>query len=325
MKQLFTTLALALVTTMSFAQVGIGTTTPDASAILDINVDNLPANAKKGLLPPRMSTGERDAIASPAEGLTIYNTTNKCIEFWNATNWISACDGSVVTLIQSGACIGQLVEFKFNGLTYKPIEAAGKCWLDRNLGATAVTASKRSDYANNNDYITAEAASFGDLYQWGRGSDGHESRSSGLTSTNATTPVLNGNNAWDGLFILEPSAPFDWLQTQDPTLWQPVTGVNNPCPAGYRLPTNDDLVLLDSSFATQNSDGAYASPLKLPVAGNRDSSATTGPVINTGVIGHYWSSGVVSTGATYLSISGNDSSFSAINRALGFSVRCIKN
>src|SRR5580704_12082778 len=54
------------------AQVGIGTTSPDASAQIDIS------NAHKGMLPPRVAlTGTTDVstIASPATGLIVYNTT----------------------------------------------------------------------------------------------------------------------------------------------------------------------------------------------------------------------------------------------------------
>ena len=69
------------------AQVGIGTTTPDASAILEVK------STDKGFLPPRMTIAERDAIASPAEGLTIYNTTTKCLETYQGTFWASLCDG----------------------------------------------------------------------------------------------------------------------------------------------------------------------------------------------------------------------------------------
>ncbi|RZL13811.1 MAG: hypothetical protein EOO62_07170, partial [Hymenobacter sp.] len=61
--------------------VGIGTTAPDASAALDIKATN------KGLLPPRLSTTQRDAIASPAVGLTIYNTSTSALNTWNGTNW----------------------------------------------------------------------------------------------------------------------------------------------------------------------------------------------------------------------------------------------
>ncbi len=49
--------------------VGIGTTTPNASAVLDVQ------STSKSLLPPRLTVTQRDAIASPATGLVVYNTT----------------------------------------------------------------------------------------------------------------------------------------------------------------------------------------------------------------------------------------------------------
>ena len=66
-----------------YAQVGIGTATPDASAKLDI------ASTTQGFLPPRMTTTQRDAIAGPATGLTIYNTTIKAFQVYNGTAWFS--------------------------------------------------------------------------------------------------------------------------------------------------------------------------------------------------------------------------------------------
>ncbi|WP_338357482.1 hypothetical protein [Yeosuana marina] len=62
------------------AQVGIGTITPNASSMLDIDVSTLDANAKKGILIPRMTTTEREAIASPASSLLVFDTTSN--SFW---------------------------------------------------------------------------------------------------------------------------------------------------------------------------------------------------------------------------------------------------
>ena len=75
-----------------YAQVGIGTATPDASAKLDIT------STTQGLLPPRMTTVQRDAISSPAEGLVIYNTTTKGLEFKSSTGWVSLTTISVGTI-----------------------------------------------------------------------------------------------------------------------------------------------------------------------------------------------------------------------------------
>jgi hypothetical protein len=63
-------LQLTLISSCSlFAQVGIGTVTPDPSSILDIS------STSQGLLMPRLSTIQRDAIVLPASGLMIYNKT----------------------------------------------------------------------------------------------------------------------------------------------------------------------------------------------------------------------------------------------------------
>jgi Protein of unknown function (DUF1566) len=68
----------------SFAQnVGIGTPSPAASAQLDVT------STSKGFLPPRMDSTQRNAIPSPAAGLTIYNTTIKAFQVYNGTAWYS--------------------------------------------------------------------------------------------------------------------------------------------------------------------------------------------------------------------------------------------
>jgi hypothetical protein len=61
--------------------VGIGTTAPEATAILHV------ASSTKGFLPPRLSTTQRNAITSPAEGLMIYNQTTNKLNFYNGTAW----------------------------------------------------------------------------------------------------------------------------------------------------------------------------------------------------------------------------------------------
>ena len=86
MKQFFTFLAAVLLTATTVAQVGINTETPDASAALDIT------STTGGLLPPRMTTSNRDAI-SAAKGLVLFNTTTNTLQIneGDATtaNWVS--------------------------------------------------------------------------------------------------------------------------------------------------------------------------------------------------------------------------------------------
>ena len=65
--------------TISGGAVGIGTTSPNASALLDVY------STTQGLLPPRMTTTQRNAISSPATGLTIYNTSLDELETYDGT------------------------------------------------------------------------------------------------------------------------------------------------------------------------------------------------------------------------------------------------
>ncbi|GLB53643.1 hypothetical protein NBRC110019_26840 [Neptunitalea chrysea] len=58
---------------VGFAQVGIGTTDPDASSALDIT------STTSGLLIPRMTNNEKLNISSPATGLLVYDTDNSCL------------------------------------------------------------------------------------------------------------------------------------------------------------------------------------------------------------------------------------------------------
>ena len=84
-------LSLLLNTVISKAQVGIGTTTPNASAKLDITSTN------KGFLPPRVTlTGTADVttIASPATGLFVYNTATAGTSPSNVTPGLYYYDGS---------------------------------------------------------------------------------------------------------------------------------------------------------------------------------------------------------------------------------------
>ncbi len=66
------------------AQVGINSdnTAPDASAMLDVK------STTSGLLIPRMTASERDNIASPATGLTVYVTDDNGFYYFDGTNWI---------------------------------------------------------------------------------------------------------------------------------------------------------------------------------------------------------------------------------------------
>jgi hypothetical protein len=188
--------------------------------------------------------------------------------------------------------------------------------MDRNLGANRAATS------------SADAESYGSLYQWGRGSDGHQcvNRYAGDGVTTSANTPLNATVSTDtpplGNFILTNTGEFDWRSPQNNNLWQGTGGTNNPCPTGYRLPTETELNAERLSWASNNSAGAFASPLNLPVAGYRDRSS--GSLVSVGSVGFYWSSTVISTLAPYLNFGSSVATMFPTRRAFGFSVRCIK-
>lgn len=287
--------------------------TPDETAILDVQ------STTKGFLPPRMDESERDAIASPAVGLTIYNTDSKCLEWWNGTEWFTRC--------QSGGayinCDGSPME-----IVEVTSLATGRVWMDRNLGASQVATSKD------------DADAFGDLFQWGRGADGHQCRDS------PTLPYDNRSEIdqpGHGDFILTPSSPsdsVDWRVPGNNDLWQGLTGINNPCPEGFRVPTRIELEdefdawraagSVSAGSAPGDAEDAFASELKIPAVGGR-ARATGG--ISSGIgafaASRYWTSTIGSSITQSIAMTLQDgtagfSNFPGFPRGNGAAVRCIK-
>jgi len=181
----------------------------------------------------------------------------------------------------------------------------GRTWMDRNLGASQAATS------------LTDTAAYGDLYQWGRGADGHHCRNSGTTINLSST-----DQPGHGFFIISPSPPEDWRNPQNTNLWQGINGANNPCPSGFRLPTDIELEAERLSWNANNSAGAFASPLKLPMAGRR--SSTTGSLFTVGTDGRYWSSTTSGIESRVLGIEGVNAGMGTVYRAYGFSVRCLK-
>ena len=88
MRKIYTLLLIITNIPGAMAQVGIGTTTPNASAALDITATN------KGLLIPQMTAAQRVSIPNPATGLLIYQTNATTGFYYNAgtpvaPNWIN--------------------------------------------------------------------------------------------------------------------------------------------------------------------------------------------------------------------------------------------
>jgi uncharacterized protein (TIGR02145 family) len=180
--------------------------------------------------------------------------------------------------------------------------------MDRNLGATQVATS------------IDDAAAYGDLYQWGRGTDGHQ------ISTSATTTTLSSSDSpGNSSFIINSTEPRDWRSQSNSDLWQGVNGANNPCPSGFRIPTESEWVAERGTWTSATTAGALNSVLKLTAGGARWSN--DGVVYNTGFWGYYWSSTVdaaVASESSAIFLSSMEVTVFSLNRGTGASVRCIK-
>jgi len=206
-----------------------------------------------------------------------------------------------------------------DGITYGTVLGADtKCWLDRNLGATRVATAFN------------DTQSYGYLYQWGRGVDGHQI----LSPISGTTATLSSSDSpGHANFITAPSSPYDWRTPQNNNLWQGVSGVNNPCPTGFRLPLQSEwqtLVTAIGGFTNATCglsstcrEVAFNSSLKLPVAGYR--SYSTAGLLDQGSYGYYWSStpgGIYAHDLYFYATGVYPADYNT--RAYGFSVRCVK-
>ena len=120
--------------------VGIGTTAPDASAALDVTTTT------QGLLPPRLTAAQRDAIASPAAGLLVFQTdASQGIYYFTGVVWVNLTNGRMPdadgsTLPANGAVVSTLagtagtpgstdVPARFAGPSGVAVDAAGTVYV----------------------------------------------------------------------------------------------------------------------------------------------------------------------------------------------------
>jgi uncharacterized protein (TIGR02145 family) len=224
--------------------------------------------------------------------------------YWNGTAWVkvaAGANGQTLTFY-NGAPVWITTNNQFANTV---LSVTGKIWMDRNLGATQVATSM------------TDTNSYGHYYQWGRGTDGHQLTTSTNTYTTFDTDTPGNSNFVSGI---------DWRTTRNDNLWQGVNGINNPCPAGYRLPTEAEWIAEHATWSSNNYDGAFASRLKLPAPGFRH--RTGGGMNRVGTEGSYWSS--TSGGGEFSKVlvtrdpALRNIVLHSLQRAYGFSIRCIK-
>lgn len=202
-----------------------------------------------------------------------------------------------------------------NGVSYNSIKSpyTGRIWLDRNLGAKNIC-------ANFND-----SSCFGDYYQWGRKTDGHEKFNHIVLIDNEidlkSSKILLGNKNQD----------YDWSANNDQNgkkrqaYWND-SSANAICPKGYRVPTEKELSdeTIFAQLKVTNSQTAYNNFLKLPTAGYR----TTTESFSLGIknFASYWtlSTNTLTTSRAFI-FDPDSASWMNSFRSNSYSIRCIKN
>jgi len=130
----------------TYAQTGIGTTTPDPSAQLEVS------STTKGFLPPRVTAEQRDNISNPATGLIIYNTTTNTLEYKIASGWVSYQDTS------DGTTVGDMQYW--NGTSWVSISSGSEGQVLKFISNTPTWASSATSGVTY--YLDADGDGFGD-------------------------------------------------------------------------------------------------------------------------------------------------------------------
>jgi hypothetical protein len=172
----------------------------------------------------------------------------------------------------------------------------GRSWLDRNIGASRVCQTY-------NDSLCT-----GGYFQYGRGLDGHQ-----LPSSPETNVLFDDIDNTTNAFVFNANQNEWTTDDSDVSIrharWQATDG-SSVCPAGFRVPTIDELTAETVDVGVNGSQAAFDSFLKLPTAGIR--------LPDLDPDGNHYDLGIGSI-AWYWSTDPSFDSGSAPQRALSFS------
>jgi len=207
--------------------VGIGTTAPLSK--LDVNgglavgsYAGTSAAPSNGLI---VSGNVGIGTTSPGGKLEVLTSAANVYDVYSDSDKIAANTNILVSAnqLQLASPLCGDYSLQFGGLTYGTVIGEdGKCWMDRNLGATQVATSP------------TDSASYGYYYQWGRRGDGHQDFGQAAKRLLPSASDVPGHN----LFITTNTSPYDWRIPQSPNkdnLWAGAK-TNNVCPSGWHVP-----------------------------------------------------------------------------------------
>ncbi len=269
MRNYLVLVTLLITANISYAQVGIGTSSPAGSSQLDVS------STTKGLLPPRMTTSQRDAISSPATGLQIYNTDNRAIETYTGTSteWFTLGRGKGG--VSSNTALG--VKTLFMNTTGQDNTATGYYSLFNNTTGGKNSAFGRSALYNNSIGVQNTAVGYYALY------DNTANYNTAVGYLSAENNSSGTHNSAMGIMALRTNTTGSYnTALGGHSLYLNATGSNNTAIGRYALyrNTNNHNTAIGYDALYNNTTGSYNTAL------GRDADIAFATLTNSTSIGY---------------------------------------
>lgn len=163
MRTSITGLLFFLISAQLFSQLGIGTSTPDPSAILELQ------STDQGFLLPRLNTLQQQNIVDPATGLMVFNTDSSKVYFFNGNVWLTF--RNITDTLRHWSCGDQLLDYR-DLKVYSTIQIGSQCWMAENLNVGTLIPYNQNMQNNGIiekycfGYDESYCITYGGIYQW---------------------------------------------------------------------------------------------------------------------------------------------------------------
>ncbi len=275
------------------ANIGVGTSTPNKTAVLDLT------STTQGLLIPRMTTTQRKAISSPATGLEIYDNTLNQLYVYNGTSW-APFSGITYTAGGGVSIYGTTISADSNSAVWNANKLEGTA-----LSSTTPTSGQVLEYNSTSSKWVPTTLPNGTTYTAGGG----VTISGSKISADSNTAVWNANKI-QGKNI-SPKAPSDnqvlkynnglgeWTAATDTGVYTASNGVSISGTTISGAYTAGGGVTISGAKISADSNNAVWNANKLEGTALSSTTPTSGQVLEYNSTSSKWVPTTLSSGTTY--------------------------